>query len=128
MWESYASIEGVFNINLMCHPFKVAHLVVVFVAIDVVHFWKAIRIRYECQRDFSMHLAALGFAIHMNHEGMISMVLYGVWHDPDFVTLQASHSPLITHFVVSVGAVDWSPSCLVCRAIHRCSAELDLSM
>ena len=97
-------------------------MVVTLIAVDVVHLWQVVRVRYERQRNLTMHLAALRLMVNMDHERTIVVVLLGLWHDAHLATLQTSHTSEAANFVLSVDIADGSPLFLVCLSIHRCSA------
>lgn len=71
----------------MGNPFKVVHLVIVFVPIFVVYFkFYTFWFMDECLRNQPVYLPAYGFVINMKHDCMVSVMLFGLWHYPYFVT------------------------------------------
>ena len=83
--------NGMLHVRLIGTPFEVAHMVVEFVAIDMVDARQAVVVRCECFDDQPMHLAAIRFVVHPEHHRIVTSALDGLRHDAPNHTVVSFH-------------------------------------
>lgn len=105
-----------------CTPFEIAHMVVVFVAIDVIYFEQLLRIRYKDLCNQPVNSAILLFSVCKSyHYVPISTRLFGEGQE-SWTLAVCSCTSMVTDFISAVGVWDWSPNFLLCLLIHLCNA------
>ena len=122
LWIGQSCSDGVFHVLTTIAPFEIAHMVVVFVAIDVVYFGQLIRIRYEDLCNQPVNSAILLFSVcKLYHYVPISTRLCGQGQE-SWALAVCSCTSMVTDFVSAVSVWDWSPNFLLCLLIHLCNA------
>ena len=82
---------GMLHVVPIGTPFEVAHMVVEFVAVDVVDARQVVRVRCECFDDQPMHLAAIRFVVHPEGHGIVAFALNGLRHNASNYTVVPFH-------------------------------------
>ena len=81
VWMGQSCAHGMLHVVLIGTPFEVAHMVVEFVAVDMVDARQIVGVRCECFDDQPMHLAAIRFVVHVEGHGIVAFALDGLMHD-----------------------------------------------
>lgn len=107
-----SSANGMLHVRLVGTPFEVAHMVVEFVAVNMIDARQAVRVRCECFDDQPMHLAAICFVVHPEGYGIVSFALNGLRHDApnhSVVPLHRAHTSEVAHLILTVELLNRFP-------------------